>query len=45
MQFLGNLWKMLENKEIFNLPKHKEDDIIKYQNQIVILQIFFLKIY
>ena len=45
MQFLKKLWEMLENKKIFNFPKHKEEDIIKYQNQTYILHIFFLKIY
>ena len=40
MQFLGKLWKMLENVEILNLSKHKEDEIIWCQNQIIIPQSF-----
>ena len=43
MQFLEKLWKMLENKEILNLPQEKEGETIWCQNQIIILQSFHTK--
>ena len=38
MQFLGKLWKMLENIEILNLPQQKKEETVWCQNQIIILQ-------
>ena len=45
MQFLEKLWKMWGNIEIFNFPQQKEEGIIKYQNQIIILQNFLKEIF
>ena len=33
------------NIEIFNFPQQKEEGIIKYQNQIIILQNFLKEIF
>ena len=43
MQFFKKLWKILENKRILNLPQHKKEDTIWFQNQIIILQGFSQK--
>ena len=40
MQFLENLWKMLENIEILNLSQQKEEETIWYHNQIIIPKVF-----
>ena len=45
MQFLEKLWKMWGNIETFNFPQQKEEGIIKYQNQIIILQNFLKEIF
>ena len=37
----GNLWKIWENIEIFNFSQQKEEETIRCQNQIIILQLFF----
>ena len=39
MQFFKKLWKIKKNIEIFNLSQQEEEEIIQYQNQIIILQI------
>ena len=44
MQFLEKLWKIREKIEILNLLQHKEEGIIQYQNQIIILQSFHSKL-
>ena len=36
----GKIWKMRENIEMLNLKQKKGEEIIKYQNQIIILQSF-----
>ena len=36
--FGKKLWKMRERMEILNLSQQKEEGIIQYQNQIIILQ-------
>ena len=45
MQFLGELWKILENIDISNLSQHKKEETICCQNQFLILQSFSQKIY
>ena len=45
MHFLEKLWKMGENIETLILSQQNEEGIIKYQNQIIILQSFSQKIY
>ena len=43
--FEKKLWKMWEKIEILNLSQEKEEGIIYYQNQIVVLRSFSQKIY
>ena len=45
MQFLEKLLKMCENLEILNLSQQKQEGIILYQTQIIILQHFSQKMY
>ena len=44
MQFWGKNMEMLENTEMLNLQQQKREEIIQYQNQIVILQTFHRKV-
>ena len=45
MQFLEKRWKMSENMDILNLSQQKEEETIRHQNQIIIIQSFSHDIY
>ena len=44
-QFLEKQWRVWENTEMLNLKQQKKEEIIKYQNQIIILQRFSQEVY